>query len=107
MFSLIDGIVGGEGEGPLTPESKKCGLIVAGFNLCAIDLVCARLMGFDYKKIKMLNYISEQKDLFKIDISKIKVISNENYKELFNKKNKSKYFNFEPSTGWKGFIEIC
>jgi uncharacterized protein (DUF362 family) len=106
IFSLVDGIIGGEGEGPLTPESKKCGLIVAGFNLCAVDLVCVRLMGFDYKKTKILNYISEQKDLFKIDISKIKVISNENYKELFNKKNKSKYFNFEPPTGWKGFIEI-
>ncbi len=64
-------------------------------------------MGFDYKKIKILNSILNQKDLYKIDIDKIKPISNENYKELFKNKNKSKYFNFESPTGWKGFIEIC
>lgn len=107
MFSIVDGIIGGEGDGPLNPDSKKCSVIVAGFNLCAVDLVCARIMGFDYKKIKILNYILNQKDLYKIDIDKIKPISNENYKELFKNKNKNKYFNFEPPSGWKGFIEIC
>lgn len=107
MFSLVDGIVGGEGDGPLNPNSKKCSVIVAGFNLCAVDLVCARIMGFDYKKIKILNYILNQKDLFKIDINKIRVFgNNNNFKNLFDKKNKDKYFNFEPPSGWKGFIEI-
>ena len=67
MFSLVDGIVGGEGDGPLNPDSKKCSVIVAGFNLCAVDLVCARIMGFDCNKIKTLNYILTQKDLFKIE----------------------------------------
>lgn len=107
MFSLVDGIVGGEGDGPLNPDSKKCDLIIAGFNLCAIDLVCARLMGFDCNKIKMLNYILSQKDLFKIDADKIKLSSNYNYKDFFNKKNTIKYFNFKTPSGWKGFIEIC
>ena len=107
MFSIVDGIIGGEGDGPLNPDSKKCSVIVAGFNFCAVDLVCARIMGFDYRKIKKLNYILSQKDLYKIDIDKIKSISNENYKELFKNKNKNKYFNFEPPSGWKGFIEIC
>jgi len=107
MFSLVDGIVGGEGDGPLNPDSKKCDLIIAGFNLCAIDLVCARLMGFDYKKIKILNYILNQKDLSKLDINKIRVFgNNNNFENLFNEKNKNKYFNFEPPSGWKGFIEI-
>ena len=76
MFSIVDGIIGGEGDGPLNPDSKKCSVIVAGFNLCAVDLVCARIMGFDYKKIKILNYILNQKDLYKIYIDKIKPISN-------------------------------
>lgn len=107
MFSLVDGIIGGEREGPLTPDSKKCGVIVAGFNLCAVDLVCARIMGFDCNKIKMLNYILNQKGLFKVEVDKIKLSSNYNYKDFFNERNKNKYFNFEPPSGWKGFIEIC
>ena len=106
IFSLVDGIVGGEGEGPLNPDSKKCSVIVSGFNFCAVDLVCARIMGFDYRKIKKLKYILGQKDLFKTDVDKIKVSSNDNFINLFDKENKNKYFNFEPHPGWKGFIEI-
>lgn len=106
MFSLVDGMVGGEGNGPLNPDSKKCSLIVSGFNFCAVDLVCARIMGFDYKKIKILDYILNQKDLFKINVDKIKLSSNDDYKDLFNEKNKNRYFNFKPPIGWKGFIEI-
>lgn len=106
IFSLVDGIVAGEREGPLNPDSKKCSVIVSGFNFYAVDLVCARIMGFDYHKIKKLNYISGQKDLFKIDVDKIKISSNANFINLFDKENKNKYFNFEPHPGWKGFIEI-
>lgn len=54
FFSLVDGIVAGEGNGPLDPIPKPCGVIVAGFNPVAVDLVCARLMGFDYRRIPML-----------------------------------------------------
>ena len=106
IFSIVDGIVGGEREGPLNPDSKKCGVIVSGFNFCAVDLVCARIMGFDYRKIKKLKYILGQKDLFKTDVDKIKVSSNDNFINLFDKENKNKYFNFKPHPGWKGFIEI-
>lgn len=106
IFSLVDGIVGGEREGPLNPSSKKCSVIVSGFNFCTVDLVCARIMGFDYRKIKKLKYISGQKDLFKTDVDKIKISSNANFINLFNEENKNKYFNFEPYPGWKGFIEI-
>ena len=106
IFSLVDGIVGGEGVGPLIPGSKKCSVIVGGFNFCAVDLVCARIMGFDYRKIAKFKYLLGQKDLFKTDLDKIKISSNDNFINLFDKENKNKYFNFEPHPGWKGFIEI-
>lgn len=105
MFSIVDGIVGGEKNGPLTPDRKKCGLIISGFNFCAIDLVCARLMGFDYKKIKMLNHILNQRELFKTDVNRIKISGNNNFGNLFDRDNADKYFNFEPHAGWKNFIE--
>ena len=54
FFSLVDGIIAGEGNGPLDPIAKPCGVIIAGFNPLAVDLTCARLMGFDYERIPML-----------------------------------------------------
>lgn len=106
VFSIVDGIIGGEKEGPLNPDSKKCGLIVAGFNPFAVDLVCARLMGFDYAKIKMLNYVLKHPELFKTDLSGIKIFSNKDFNDLFDKGNKNKYFDFVPCPAWEGSIEI-
>lgn len=106
MFSIVDGVIGGEGDGPLTPDSKRCGLIIAGFNPCAVDLVCTRLMGFDYKKIEMLKYALDYPELFKVGLPEIKIFSNRDFGNLFDEENKNMYFDFEPHPGWKGFIEI-
>jgi len=53
-FSIVDGIVGGEGNGPLDPTPKPAGLVLAGANPLAVDLVCARLMGFDQERLPLL-----------------------------------------------------
>ena len=105
-FCLVDGVIGGEGEGPLTPDSRNCGLIVAGFNPCAVDLVCTRLMGFDYKKMNLFTHVLSNPDQFKVDLSKIVINSNGAFTNLFDPSNKNKYFNFVPPIGWKGNIEI-
>jgi len=106
LFCLVDGIIGGENQGPLIPDNKKCGLIVAGFNPLAVDLTCTRLMGFDYKKIKMLSRLLDNSDQFFVSLSKINIHSNENLVDLLNFENKNKYFNFVPPFGWRGYIEI-
>lgn len=54
MFSIVDGIVGGEGNGPLDPTPKAAGVVVAGANPVAVDLACARLMGFDDQRLPLL-----------------------------------------------------
>jgi uncharacterized protein (DUF362 family) len=54
MFCIVDGIVGGEGNGPLDPNPKPAGIVLTVTNPVAVDLVCARLMGFDYKRLPVL-----------------------------------------------------
>jgi len=54
MFCIVDGIVGGEGNGPLDPHPKPAGMILAGMNPVAVDLAGARLMGWDYQRLPML-----------------------------------------------------
>jgi uncharacterized protein (DUF362 family) len=54
-FTLIDGIVGGEGNGPLAPDDKPCGLILAGGNPVLTDALAAYIMGFDYHHIPIIS----------------------------------------------------
>jgi hypothetical protein len=54
LFCIADGIVGGEGNGPLDPSPKSAGVVVAGENPVSVELVCARLMGFDFMRLPLL-----------------------------------------------------
>lgn len=54
VLSVVDGLVGGEGNGPLSPRPRPLGALVAGFNPLTIDAVCARLIGFDWRKLALL-----------------------------------------------------
>jgi hypothetical protein len=46
-LSFIDGIVAGEGEGPLSPRAVDAGVIAFSDNVAWGDHVAARLMGFE------------------------------------------------------------
>lgn len=54
FLNLVDGILGGEGQGPLAPLTKYCGTIICGVDPCSVDNVAAKLMGFDAQKIPLL-----------------------------------------------------
>jgi len=46
-LAVVDGILGGEGNGPLCPEGVASRVLIAGRNPGVLDAVAARLMGFD------------------------------------------------------------
>jgi uncharacterized protein (DUF362 family) len=51
ILTVLDGIVAGEGEGPLAPRDVPLGLVLAGLDPVALDLAALRLMGFDAERI--------------------------------------------------------
>lgn len=51
---VVDGVVGGEGDGPLFPVPRRAGVVLAGGDPLAIDLVAARFMGLDWQRIPSL-----------------------------------------------------
>lgn len=61
-FSVVDGIVGGEGQGPFCPSSKYANTLIIGDDLLNVDLVAARYMGLDPLKIKYLEYFVKASD---------------------------------------------
>jgi uncharacterized protein (DUF362 family) len=53
-FVVIDGVVAGQGLGPVQADPIPCGVIIAGQSPLAVDIVGAELMGFDHTQIPML-----------------------------------------------------
>lgn len=54
VLTIIDGVLAGEGEGPLAPADVPLGAVIAGADPVAVDLVAVRLMGFDERKLAKL-----------------------------------------------------
>ena len=54
VLTVMDGILAGEGEGPLAPTDVPLGVVLAGTDPVAVDLVAVRLMGFDARKLAKL-----------------------------------------------------
>ena len=53
-LSLIDGIIAGEGNGPLTPRAAYVGTLLFGDDVPATDRVACRVMGFDPDAIPLV-----------------------------------------------------
>ncbi len=54
ILTVIDGIVAGDGDGPLSPLDVPLGAVIAATDPIALDLVAARLMGFSEEKLPKL-----------------------------------------------------
>ena len=54
IYSLCDGIVGGQGNGPLDPQPLPLGVICFSNNSSMTDICMATMMGFDIQKISLL-----------------------------------------------------
>jgi hypothetical protein len=54
MLCVVDGIVAGEGDGPMKPTDRHCGVVLAGSNSLAVDTAAARLVGFPDEVIPLV-----------------------------------------------------
>lgn len=54
-YTVVDGIVGMEGYGPLLGTARKSGVLVMGDNALAVDATAARVMGIDPARVDYLD----------------------------------------------------
>jgi uncharacterized protein (DUF362 family) len=111
VFSLIDGIVAGENRGPLLPDPKNCGLLIAGDNFLAVDMVASRIMGFDTDKIRTFDIINDKNINFGLhSINDIEIVSPDaswTGEQFFRRDTDIPgAVKFLPHPGWIGQIEL-
>lgn len=108
LFSVIDGVVGGDNKGPLEPDPVPAGFLIASSNFLAADIVGTRLMGFDPLKVKTLRNLLEERNWeFGVrSFADIHVISAENAIETCLSDKDNRFANFRPYPGWVGHLEI-
>jgi uncharacterized protein (DUF362 family) len=108
-YVLVDGIVAGEGGGPLNPDPVPAGVVLFGVHPPSVDAVCAYLMGFDPQKIPI---VANAFACCKLPLSNhhwqdIVVRSNQaSWDRKLNEISSEETFHFEPHFGWKGHIEL-
>jgi uncharacterized protein (DUF362 family) len=105
-LAVVDGIIGGEGNGPLAPDPHPCGMVLAGTHPVAIDMVAARLMGFDWQKLRLLRHCFALRELDFVPFKpqEIQMVSNhEEWSKPLEKVEST--FHFRPHFGWVGAIE--
>lgn len=56
VLNVYDGIIAGEGDGPMGPDDRPIGLLAAGEDGVAVDVVLAWIMGFDWRRIPVLQH---------------------------------------------------
>ena len=108
-FSIVDAIVAGEGNGPLDPDPKPIGLVLAGDNPVAVDLAAARVMGFDYRKMPVLHRAFDESPFPLVDFSygQVDVHSNDSRFDRSLAEFTGPALAFRPHFGWRGHVELA
>lgn len=72
-FTIIDGVEGMEGNGPISGTPVDHRIAMAGFDVLAVDSMCARLMDIPLENVGYLNYCAAA-GMGNVDREKIDII---------------------------------
>ncbi len=109
VLTLIDGLVAGEGDGPLAPTDVPLGVLIAATDPLAADLVAVRLMGFDALRIpKLARAMSAERPRFSAVRTPEDVVVCETLGERVRESALHALpiaHRFRPHPGWVGALE--
>jgi uncharacterized protein (DUF362 family) len=106
---FVDGVICGEGDGPMGATSKRCNMILLGDNAFAIDLLVSRLMGFDFRKMDTFTALARVNEhpVFSDTVDDVDVVSNLHSQPVpLADIRQHLAFTFVPASGWLGAIEL-
>jgi uncharacterized protein (DUF362 family) len=97
-FSIIDGVIGGQGEGPFCPEPRRSEVLIGSSDLLVADVVATRMMGFDISAIPYLRHLTATN---KLELSNL-TVANVNWQALLS--GTDRLLNFKPPHDWRGAL---
>ena len=106
VHSIMDGLVAGEGNGPLQPLPVQANALLASSNPFLIDFAMAKLMGFDVRKIRLLDryrrfpfapFTTFEPEKFLVTLNGARSEAGIDALPVVHR--------FIPSPGWRGHIE--
>jgi uncharacterized protein (DUF362 family) len=103
-FCIVDGLVSGEGNGPLQPLPKETDWLVCGSDPFEIDSALSWFMGFDPPKLPLIARRSQfgGPGWGDFDLAELTVqLDGQAVKPM----NSSINFHFAPPPGWRDYIE--
>jgi hypothetical protein len=108
MLRIVEGIVGGESNGPPDPTPKRVGMVLASRNTGAGDLVCAHLMGFDYGRLSLTarSFAAPLRLLVSFDASEVIIAANDPHFSRNTLERHDSVYDFKPHLGWKVNTEL-
>jgi uncharacterized protein (DUF362 family) len=59
-FTLVDGIIGMEGNGPSSGDLRKFDILAASGDSLALDVILTHMLGFKENKIEPIKYLSSR-----------------------------------------------
>lgn len=106
-IAVLDGLVGGQKNSPLSPEPVSSGFLLGSVNPLALDTVATALMGYDYRKVKQISEGYRLSDLPIANFSpdQIEIFGDLPVKNVNDIYRARCFVPFEPSEGWKGTVE--
>lgn len=108
-YVLVDGIIAGQGRGPMNPDPVEAGIVLFGVEPPAVDSACGVLMGFDPDKIPILAgaFRCRKYPITSLaDWRKVEIVSDvAEWSRGLGAIPVAASLRFEPHFGWKGHIE--
>jgi hypothetical protein len=111
FLSFVDGIIGGQGDGPMDPDPLESGVVLFGANPAAVDAAAAALLGFDIEKIPIVEHAFATRGFPLADFPWREVTCRSNH-EAWNRPaaelaGSSDTLAVRPHFGWIGHIEAA
>jgi uncharacterized protein (DUF362 family) len=109
-FAVVDGIIAMEGNGPLRGKPRSAGIILGGDDPLAMDVIAATLIGFDWRRIRMLKGIAASQcepkySAFAGDEAALRMVSNAKSWDTLEALRRE-HLNFQAPSGWHDFVEM-
>jgi uncharacterized protein (DUF362 family) len=107
-YSVIDGVVGMEGKGPMAGDPVDSNVIIGGTDPVAVDMVAARVMGFDWRKLPVIReaFVTRRLPVTTVRPEEVQVLSDvREWNGRFLDIEDREFLHFRPHFGWTGRIE--